>query len=52
MDPNSDFQKAIVEYLESVHQGEFITGSIEDVRHDVNIPESFERYQPPTHTLP
>jgi len=27
MDPNSDFQKRIVEYLESVHVGEFMTGN-------------------------
>jgi hypothetical protein len=29
MDPNSDFQKKIVEYLESVHVGEFMTGTME-----------------------
>ena len=52
MDPNSEFQKAIVEYLESVHQEEFITGSIEDVHNDVAIAEGFEKYQPPTHNLP
>ncbi|KAF9460481.1 hypothetical protein BDZ94DRAFT_1266026 [Collybia nuda] len=27
MDPTSDFQKKIVEYLESVHIGEFMTNS-------------------------
>ena len=32
MDPESDFQKKVVEYLESVHMGEFITGSLEDVK--------------------
>ena len=32
MDPESDFQKKMVEYLESVHMGEFITGSLEDVK--------------------
>ena len=32
MDPESDFQKKMVEYLESVHMGEFITGSVEDVK--------------------
>jgi hypothetical protein len=32
MDPNSDFQKLMVEYLEGVHQGEFITGNMESVR--------------------
>src|SRR6202453_2196297 len=31
MDPNSDFQKEMVMYLEGVHQGEFITGTIDDV---------------------
>src|ERR1700683_1648744 len=29
MDPNSDFQKKIVEYLESVHVGEFMTGNMD-----------------------
>jgi hypothetical protein len=32
MDPESDFQKKMVEYLESVHMGEFITGSLDDVK--------------------
>ena len=32
MDPESDFQKKLVEYLESVHMGEFITGNSEDVK--------------------
>jgi len=31
MDSESDFQKAMVEYLESVHQGEFFNGKLEDV---------------------
>ena len=35
MDPNSDFQKAFVEYLESVHIGEFMTGTMDDVKANV-----------------
>jgi len=31
MDPNSEFQQKMVEYLESVHQGEFLMGSIEEI---------------------
>ena len=52
MDPNSDFQKAMVEYLEGVHQGEFITGTLEDVCHDVNNGANSDGCQPPTYTLP
>ena len=36
MDPNSDFQKAFVEYLESVHIGEFMTGTMDDVKANVS----------------
>src|ERR1700679_3872042 len=32
MDPTSDFQQKMVEYLESVHLGEFMTGSIDEVK--------------------
>ena len=31
LDPESKFQKSMVEYLESVHQGEFFDGKLEDV---------------------
>jgi hypothetical protein len=31
MDSESDFQKAMVEYLESVHQDEIFNGKLEDV---------------------
>ena len=31
MDPNSDFQQKTLEYLESVHVGEFLTGTKEEV---------------------
>jgi hypothetical protein len=53
MDPTSDFQKAMVEYLESVHIGEFMTGKMEDVNAEVdkNARENKD-YQDPTQTLP
>ncbi|EIW51249.1 uncharacterized protein TRAVEDRAFT_137693, partial [Trametes versicolor FP-101664 SS1] len=53
MDPKSDFQKAMVEYLESVHMGEFMTGSMESVKW--NIAEEDHKNPsrvPPTETLP
>jgi hypothetical protein len=52
MDPESDFQKKMVEYLESVHMGEFITGSLEDVKKNVDIAELDDEYKNPTETLP
>jgi hypothetical protein len=52
MDPESDFQKKMVEYLESVHMGEFITGSLEDVRQNLDIAELDGNYKNPTETLP
>ena len=45
MDPESDFQKKMVEYLESVHMGEFITGSLEDVKKNVDIAELDDEYK-------
>ena len=42
----------MVEYLEGVHQREFITGTIDYVHHNVNNGENSDGYQPPTHTLP
>ena len=52
MDPNSDFQKKIVEYLECVHVGEFLTGDLDHVKAEVeeNVKDNF--YQDPTQTLP
>ena len=52
MDPESDFQKKMVEYLESVHMGEFITGSLEDVKRNLDIAELDDQYKNPTETLP
>jgi len=52
LDPNSDFQKRMVEYLESVHAGEFQTGTREQVEAQVKEKQSSNDYQDPTQTLP
>src|ERR1700723_527368 len=52
MDPNSDFQRKLVEYLESVHAGEFFEGTKEEVKIRRQTAELDPNYKPPTHTLP
>lgn len=53
MDSNSEFQKKIVEYLESVHIGEFMTGSMDEVKQRVETQQAQdENYTNPTQTLP
>ena len=53
IDPNSDFQQKIVEYLESVHVGEFLTGTKEEVEEKLkHEKEQNNDYQDPTQTLP
>ena len=52
MDPESDFQKLMVEYLESVHQGEFFSGKLEDVIEQVDGYQKNQEYVPPTKTMP
>ena len=53
MDPESNFQKRLVEYLESVHIGEFMTGPMEKVVSDVECRIAQDsKYQDPTQTLP
>jgi len=52
MDPNSDFQKKMVEYLESVHEGEFMTGTMDEVKEQVHENIKAEECQDPTQTLP
>ncbi|KAF5343722.1 hypothetical protein D9758_016521 [Tetrapyrgos nigripes] len=67
MNNDSQFQQALIEYLESVHRGEFLTGGHAEVKakvphvrtvragiHDI-VTESFQasmNYQDPTQTLP
>src|SRR6266700_3149648 len=53
MDPTSDFQQNIVEYLESVHIGEFMTGTQEEVGDKIDFEKAQNKnYQDPTLTLP
>ena len=52
LDPESDFQKSMVEYLESVHQGEFFNGKLEDVVERVDGYQKNPEYVPPTKTMP
>ena len=53
MDPNSDFQQKMVEYLESVHVGEFLTGSLDEVKQRVETEKDQNKlYNDPTQTLP
>lgn len=53
MDPESDFQKAMVEYLESVHMGEFINGTMETVGEHLEEQKKKNPFKvPPTETLP
>ncbi|KAF8176663.1 hypothetical protein K438DRAFT_1607297, partial [Mycena galopus ATCC 62051] len=62
MKPDSVFQRKIIDYLESAHQGEFINGSMQDVKQSVRFdsrptPEELDlqrtaSYTPPILTMP
>jgi len=52
MDVNSDFQKKMVEYLESLCIGEFLTGSKANVSKRVDSKSKLPEYHDPTYTLP
>ncbi|KAF8575056.1 hypothetical protein K439DRAFT_1295755, partial [Ramaria rubella] len=52
MNPGSDFQKELVEYLESSHVGEFLNGTVEDVRTQIDSETDGPGYVDPTTTLP
>jgi hypothetical protein len=52
MDINSDFQKEMVEYLEALCVGEFLTGSKIEVSENVKRKSNFPEYQDPVRTLP
>jgi hypothetical protein len=52
MDVNSDFQKKMVEYLESLCVGELLTGSKVDVSDNVGKASKSPEYRDPTLTLP
>ena len=52
MDVNSDFQKRLVEYLESLCVGQFMTGSKSEVSANVSAASEHDNYIDPTYTLP
>jgi hypothetical protein len=52
MDPESDFQCRLVEYLESAHLGEFLGGTQAEVYERVSKAETDVDYADPTETFP
>jgi len=52
LDPSSDFQRKIVEYLESTHVGEFLTGKQDDVLEHIKKTSQSPEYLDPTQTMP
>jgi Helitron helicase-like domain at N-terminus/PIF1-like helicase len=52
MDPSSDFQQKMIKYLESVHVGEFLTGSMTDIETRIRESARDDNYRNPTETLP
>ncbi|TFK46239.1 hypothetical protein OE88DRAFT_1638634, partial [Heliocybe sulcata] len=52
MDSQSDFQNKMIDYLEHVHQGEFIDKTMTEVQSDISYASSSSDYRDPTQTLP
>ena len=52
MDPNSEFRKKLLEYLESVHVSDFLTGSKNEVLTKMKEAAHSADYRDPTQTLP
>ncbi|THU88174.1 hypothetical protein K435DRAFT_821727 [Dendrothele bispora CBS 962.96] len=52
LNPHSDFQQKIVKYLESVHTGDFLTGSRAEVENMLQHKGNMEGYESPLNTLP
>ncbi len=52
LDPNSDFRKKMINWLESVHTGDFQTGSLDEVAEQVKKNSADKSYKDPTQTLP
>jgi len=52
MDPNSDFQKKIVEYLEALCVGEFLTGTKSEISEKTKLASVAPEYKDPVRTLP
>ncbi|KAI0040682.1 hypothetical protein FA95DRAFT_1459816, partial [Auriscalpium vulgare] len=52
LDRDSEFQRAMIEYLEGAHAGEFLTGSAEQVEEAVKEAEKERNYVKPSLELP
>ena len=52
MEPDSLFRSKLLEYLESCHAGDFISGSMENVANAVKTNSEKADYKNPTETLP
>ena len=52
LDKNSKWQKKVIDYLESCHTGDFLTGSQEEVIKEVTTNSRLEGYFDPTQTNP
>ena len=51
LDPKSDFQKKIIDWIESCQIGEFLTGTKEEVMDKVKQKETEQGYKDPTETM-
>lgn len=52
MNPESDFQQKMIEYLESAHQAEYIESDVEHVAEMVAEQEDIQGFSEPSETLP
>ena len=52
LNPNSDFRKKMIDWLESVHTGDFQTGSFDEVTERVTQKSKDKSYKDPTQMLP
>jgi hypothetical protein len=52
LDPTSDFRRKLVEYLESVHAGEFMSADKEDVENVYEHVSKSKTFRDPTEMLP
>jgi hypothetical protein len=52
LEPDSEFRKSLIEYLENAHSGDFMTGVQEEVEEYLENKMTEAGYQDPTTTLP
>lgn len=52
IDPDSDFWESLIQYFESVHAGEFMTGTKDEVEACVKAESDHASYHDPTKTMP